>query len=137
MRVALVLYGNLDFISGGFLYDRMLVDYLRGQGEEVEIISLPWCSYPRGLLDNLSPTLKRRLTSIRADIILQDELAHPSLFWLNRRLQGRDWPPVVAIVHHLRCSEARPSWQNCLYRLVERRYLASGTGFIFNSLATR
>ena len=25
MRVALVLYGDLDFISGGFLYDRMLV----------------------------------------------------------------------------------------------------------------
>ena len=39
MRVALVLYGDLDFISGGFLYDRMLVDYLRRQGEEVEVSS--------------------------------------------------------------------------------------------------
>jgi glycosyltransferase involved in cell wall biosynthesis len=137
MRVALVLYGDLDFISGGFLYDRMLVDYLRRQGEEVEIISLPWRSYPYGLLDNLSPTLRRLLTNIRADIVLQDELAHPSLFWLNRGLQGRGRPPIVAIVHHLRCSEARPAWQNCLYRLVERRYLASVTGFIFNSRATR
>lgn len=137
MRVALVLYGDLDFVSGGFLYDRMLVDYLRRRGEEVEIISLPWRSYPLGLLDNLSPRLRRRLEKIRADIILQDELAHPSLFLLNRSLRGPGRPPLVAIVHHLRCSEARPPWQNRLYRLVERRYLASVSGFIFNSRATR
>jgi glycosyltransferase involved in cell wall biosynthesis len=137
MRVALVLYGNLDFISGGFLYDRMLVDYLKGQGEEVEVVSLPWRSYPRGLLDNLSPALKRRLTSIRADVILQDELAHPSLFWLNRSLQGQGRPPVVAMVHHLRCSEARPPWQNRLYRLVESHYLNSVTGFVCSSRTTR
>jgi glycosyltransferase involved in cell wall biosynthesis len=137
MRVALVLYGDLDFISGGFLYDRMLVDYLQRQGEEVEVVSLPWHSYPRGLLDNLSHALKRRLMSIRADVILQDELAHPSLFWLNRSLQGQGRPPVVAIVHHLRCSEARPAWQNRFYRLVERRYLAAVTGFVFSSRTTR
>jgi glycosyltransferase involved in cell wall biosynthesis len=136
MRVALVLYGNLDFISGGFLYDRMLVDYLKRQGEEVEVVSLPWPSYPRGLLDNLSPALKQRLTSIRADVILQDELAHPSLFWLNRSLQGQGRPPVVAIVHHLRCSEARPPWQNKLYCLVERTYLNSVNALIFNSRTT-
>ena len=49
----------------------------------------------------------------------------------------RGGPPVVAIVHHLRCSEARPALQNKLYRLVERRYLASVHGFIFNSRATQ
>jgi glycosyltransferase involved in cell wall biosynthesis len=137
MRVALVLYGDLAFISGGFLYDRMLVDYLRRWGEEVEIVSLPWRSYPAGLLDNLSPALKRRLASIKADVILQDELAHPSLFCLNRHLQGRGRPPVVAIVHHLRCSEARPAWHNRFYHLVERAYLASVNAFIFNSRTTQ
>jgi glycosyltransferase involved in cell wall biosynthesis len=137
MRVALVLYGDLDFISGGFLYDRMLVDYLRRQGEEVKIISLPWRSYPGGLLDNLSPPLRRRLENIKADVILQDELAHPSLFGLNRRRRGSGQAPLVAIVHHLRCSEARPAWQNRLYKIVERRYLASVSGFIFNSRSTR
>ena len=137
MRVALILYGDLDFISGGFLYDRMLVKYLRRRGEDVEIVPLPWRSYARGLLDNLTPGLMRRLTNIQADIIVQDELAHPSLFWLNRSLERRGGPPVVAIVHHLRCSEAQPAWQNKLYRLVERRYLASVQGFIFNSRATQ
>jgi glycosyltransferase involved in cell wall biosynthesis len=137
MRVALVLYGALDFISGGFLYDRMLVEYLRRQGDEVEIVSLPWRPYAGGLLDNFSPGLKRRLSTIRADVLLQDELAHPSLFWLNRQLSGQGRPPMVAIVHHLRCSEARPAWQNRLYRLVERRYLASVNAFIFNSRTTQ
>jgi len=137
MRIALVLYGDLDFISGGFLYDRMVVEHLRRRGEEVEIISLPWPSYPRGLLDNLSPVLRRRLGRIRADLILQDELAHPSLFWLNRSLKVRGGPPVVAMVHHLRSSEARPAWQNRMYRMVERRYLDSVDAFIVNSRTTR
>lgn len=137
MRVALVLYGTLDFISGGFLYDRMLVEYLRRQGEEVEIVSLPWRSYFMGLLENLSAGLKQKLRSLKADIILQDELAHPSLFWLNRSHKGRGRPPVVAIVHHLRCSEARPAWQNRFYRLVECRYVAGVNAFIFNSRATQ
>ena len=44
---------------------------------------------------------------------------------------------MVAIVHHLRCCEARPAWKNRLYRWVEQRYLASLAGFIFNSNATR
>ena len=136
MRVALVLYGNLEFISGGFLYDRMLVDYLRRQGETVEIVSLPWRRYFMGLLDNLSANLRQRLLSLKADIILQDELAHPSLFRLNGSLKGQG-PPVAAIVHHLRCSEARPPWQNHLYRLVERRYLATVDGCIFNSRTTQ
>ncbi len=137
MRVALVLYGNLDFVSGGFLYDRMLVEHLRRQGEEVEIVPLPWRSYAGGLLDNLSPSLGQRLASLRADVIVQDELAHPSLLRFNRRRGRRGGPPVVAIVHHLRCSEARPTWQNRFYRLVERRYLAAVQGFIFNSRATQ
>ena len=35
------------------------------------------------------------------------------------------------------CSELRPAWQNALYRLVERAYLRSVDGFVFNSETTR
>jgi hypothetical protein len=28
MRIGLVIYGSLDTLSGGYLYDRKLVDYL-------------------------------------------------------------------------------------------------------------
>jgi glycosyltransferase involved in cell wall biosynthesis len=135
--VGLLIYGSLTTISGGFIYDRNLVRYLREAGDRVEVISLPWRPYGVSLLDNLNPGLLRRLVQADFDVLLQDELVHPSCFWLNQRLRPRLSYPVVAIVHHLRCCEARPPWKNRLYRWVERRYLASVEGFIFNSNATR
>lgn len=135
MRVGLVIYGSLDTVSGGYLYDRQLVNHLERQGDRVEIISLPWRAYPLRLMDNLSLDLQRRMER-DFDILLQDELNHPSLAWANGRL-GHDCPPILSIVHHLRSSEARPRRQNCLYRLVERRYLVSVDAFIYNSHTTR
>jgi len=135
LRLGLVIYGSLETISGGFLYDRMLVQYLRSQGDEVEVISLPWRAYGRGLLDNLSRSLRQRLGDGRYDLLIQDELIHPSLFWLNRRLGARRYL-MVAVVHHLRSREGRSPWQNRLYRWVERRYLDTADGFICPSRAT-
>jgi glycosyltransferase involved in cell wall biosynthesis len=137
MRVGLVLHGNLKTVSGGFFYDRMLVDYLRRQGDRVEVISLAWPAYARALLDNVSPLVWRRLQEVSVDVYLQDELAHPSLFWLNRRLRRLKQAPLVAIVHHLRCAESWPAWQKACYRWVERRYLRSVDAYIANSLSTR
>jgi glycosyltransferase involved in cell wall biosynthesis len=135
MRVGLVIYGGLETISGGYLYDRVLAEHLRGQGDQVEVISLPWRSYPRHLLNNFSAPLRRRLQAGRFEVLLQDELNHPSLFWLNGR---HSLPyPIVSVVHHLRSSEQRPRWQNRLYLQVERRYLRTVDGFIFNSQTTR
>lgn len=137
MHIGLVIYDSLDTISGGYLYDRMLVEHLRRRGDQVTIISIPWRDYGRHLIDNLSRFLYRQLERASLDILVQDELNHPSLFWLNRRLRRQVHYPILAIVHHLRSSEARPTWQNRLYRAVERRYLATVDGFIFNSLCTR
>jgi len=74
MRVGLVIYGSLDTLSGGFLYDRMLVERLRSAGDQVEIMSLPWRSYAHQLSDNWSPSLRRRLRDVRLDVLLQDEV---------------------------------------------------------------
>jgi glycosyltransferase involved in cell wall biosynthesis len=88
-------------------------------------------------LDNLSGVLRRKLENLRADVLLQDELNHPSLFWVNRRLRGRVAFPIVSIVHHLRSSEEHPAWLLPLYRRVESGYLKSVDGFIYNSRTTR
>lgn len=135
MRVGLVIYGSLDTISGGYLYDRHLVSTLRHYGDQVEIISIPWRSYPRLLVDNWSSEWLRRLAG-DYDILLQDELNHPSLAWANGRL-GEKRPPLVSIVHHLRSSEVHFAWQRRIYRMVERRYLRSVDAFIYNSQTTR
>lgn len=137
MRLALLLYGSLDTVSGGYLYDRELVHHLRTSGDDVEIISLPWRNYAQHLGDNFSLALLARLRAGRWDVLVQDELNHPSVFWLNQRLRARGRYPILSIVHHLRSSEQRAGWQNAFYRWVERRYLASVDGYILNSQTTR
>ncbi len=137
MNIGLIIYGSVDLISGGYLYDRFLVDHLRKQGARVEILSLPWRNYLCHLTDNFTGTLPRAVEAITPDLLLQDELNHPSLFHTNRKLQETLMAPIIAIVHHLRCSEARPAWLNRLYRLVEKCYLETADGFIFNSETTR
>jgi glycosyltransferase involved in cell wall biosynthesis len=152
MRIGFVIYGSLDTLSGGYLYDRKLVEFLRSQGDTVEIISLPWRNYAAHLMDNFwfrlwSPgasswSLRRQVSPRRHgdavglqrfDVLIQDELNHPSLILAN---QGKHPYPIVSLVHHLRCSELRPKWQNAIYRLVEKKYLQSVDGFIFNSKTT-
>lgn len=137
MKIGLIIYGRLQTLSGGYLYDRKLVEQLEEAGDEVDIISLPWEGYGRHLLHNVWFALREQLRLADFDLLLQDELNHPSLFWLNQRLRGEVSYPIISIVHHLRSSERRPRWQNWFYRLVERRYLASVDGFVFNSQTTR
>ncbi len=129
MKIGLVIYGSIDTLSGGYMYDRLLVEYLRSQGDTVEIISLPWRNYAAHLTDNFSFKLPPNL-----DILIQDELNHPSLIGANR---GKHPYPIISLVHHLRCSELRQKWQNDLYRIVEKKYLQSVDGFIFNSKTTK
>lgn len=130
MKVGLTLYGSVEGRSGGFRYDRKVVDGLRAAGDEVTLVELPWRTYPRGLLDNASPAVRRRL-DVDVDVMIQDELAHPSLVRTNRGLPY----PVVSVVHHLRGSERRRLAP--LYRAVEARYLATVDGVVCNSDATR
>jgi glycosyltransferase involved in cell wall biosynthesis len=137
MHIGLLIYGSLETISGGYLFDRQLVSYLEAQGDQVDIISIPWRNYPLHLLDNLSRGFYRKLVNLPVDILLQDELSHPSLFHLNRGLKKKVNYRLISIVHHLRCSEFHPSWQNEFYSTVEKLYLQSVDGFIFNSQNTR
>ncbi|MFN8463298.1 MAG: glycosyltransferase family 4 protein [Anaerolineales bacterium] len=145
MRIGFVIYGSLDTVSGGYLYDRKLVEYLRAQGDTVEIISLPWRNYAAHLTDNFRFRLpdfdvvashevaKQSPRNKGFDILVQDELNHPSLIAANA---GKHPCPIVSLVHHLRSLELRPRWQNWFYRVVEKKYLQSVDGFIFNSKTT-
>lgn len=137
MRVGLVIYGDISTASGGFLYDRMLADALRRGGDTVEVISFPWKGYGKCLLQNLDRGLRAALLGWTGDLLLQDELNHPSLFLLNRAFKRSRTVPVISIVHHLRSSERNPVFARGVYRRAERAYLRSVDGFVFNSRATR
>ncbi len=128
MKIGLIIYGSLDTMSGGYLYDRKLVESLRKRGDQIEIISLPWRNYAAHLTDNFHFRLPRGF-----DLIIEDELNHPSLLKANGQEHSY---PVVSLIHNLHSLEPRSGWQNDLYQIVERRYLNSVDGFIFNSNTT-
>ena len=119
MRVGLVIYGSLDLVSGGFLYDRLVVRELRAAGVEVEVIALPWRRAGGALAENLQAW---PAALARVDLVLQDQLIHPAVFARNARLRQ----PVVALVHNLTCTPGTLS----LPALIERRYFQTVQGVI-------
>ena len=122
-----MLLGRLDRVSGGFLYDRMLVDRLRARGHTVDVVSLPWASRARAVASNLRP-LPRALTS--ADVVIEDELCHAALFERNRRLR-RAGIPVVALVHNLaHVHIASRGGDRAPGTALERRYLRTVDGIV-------
>jgi glycosyltransferase involved in cell wall biosynthesis len=137
MRIGVIIYGSLEILTGGNLYDRIVARGLAELGHEVEVIGLAGGAYLQRLVQGLSPRLYRRLRTGRFDILIQDELCHPSLFIVNQRLNRKPGPARVALVHHVLCREPRRPWQNRLLGVAERCFLASVDGFIFNSRTTR
>jgi glycosyltransferase involved in cell wall biosynthesis len=137
MRVGLVIFGSLDTLTGGYFYDRRLLEYLQSRGDQTRVVSLPLRTYPRHLADNFSLSLARRLAGGCFDILLEDELNHPSLVMPNRWLKARAGYPIVALVHLLRSSERNASPLRRAYGAVERRYLATVDAAVFNCETTR
>jgi glycosyltransferase involved in cell wall biosynthesis len=137
MRIGLLIYGSLETLSGGYLYDRILVEYLQKQGHAVTVVSLPWRNYGQHLRDNFSAEFSARLRQLAVDVLVQDELNHPSVVWLNRQLQGRVPYKLVSLVHLVRYYEPRARWDVWLSRYIEQTYFRRVDGFIFNSEHTR
>lgn len=136
MRIGLLIYGDIQSLSGGYFYNRQLLDYLCCQGDSVEIVSLPYRRYASHLTDNFSNALLKRIAAAELDLLIEDAMAHPSLFWLNRRLARRLKLPLVALVHLLSGVENADKPAAGLYRAIERRYLQSVSGIIANSRTT-
>lgn len=138
MRIGFIIYGRLDTVTGGYIYDKIVIEGLMARGHHVEVISIMGGSYLRRLSYSFTNGGARKLEAKRFDILIADELCHPSLLlvkkWLGKQVKR---PPLVALVHHLICQEPRPPWQKKLLGLVERRFLASVDGFIHNSATTR
>jgi len=130
MRVGFVIAGDIETGSGGFYYDRQLVDRLRSRGHEVTIASLPWGSYGQQLFENVRSGIELRKPDV--DLVVEDGLAHPSLLLPNRRIDV----PIVALCHMLK-SETATARYRPLVESVERRFLGSVDAAIYNSDATR
>jgi len=128
--------GDMDTVSGGYLYNRKLVSYLQSRGDEVTIISLPPHSYWRHLLDNFGQSCLRHIAAANIDILIQDAMVHPSVFLLNGHLGRQLGIPVISLIHLLTSFDRHPCYGAWFYRAIERRYLKSVDSIIANSQTT-
>tara|TARA_R110000772_G_scaffold34492_2_gene83604 strand:+ start:3196 stop:4278 length:1083 start_codon:yes stop_codon:yes gene_type:complete len=134
MRIGLMLYGDIDTLSGGYLYDRKLLEYCRLQHDEVFLFSLKKSSYIKALTTNTIPV---ELNDLELDVLIQDELIHPSVFRINHKLKQLLNCPIVSLVHLLHSSIPAPAFKRVLYKSIERLYLKSVDAMIFNSEHTK
>ncbi len=145
MRIGLLVYGDINTISGGYLYDRKLVEILGQLGDDVEIISLEKTSYLKALFTNSIPHEFDKFKQIKGlkndkalklDILIQDELVHPSFWKINQQLKKILKCPIVSLVHLF--SNAMPNgfYKKAIYQTVEKHYLKSVDALILNSEET-
>ncbi len=78
MKIGLVIYGRLDTLSGGYLYDRQMAAALRQRGHRVAVVSLPAGPYALRL------ALNRRVN------------------WLAARMPERDVPEIYSYIVFVR-----------------------------------
>lgn len=134
LTIAFVVYGELDERSGGYLYDSRLKTVLEERGHRVVPVSLKDGSLLGKILQN-GRRLLRMIDGVKPDMVLIDELNHPSVF-LSTNLLRRNGYRVVVLVHHLRCRERVSSFGRRLHEWMERRTLTGPDGYILNSPAT-
>jgi glycosyltransferase involved in cell wall biosynthesis len=130
LRIGLLIYGDLNSLSGGYLYDRKLLASLQRQGDSVEVYTLPQRTWMGGICHqaDLNELVKSRL-----DVLIQDELVHPSVYRVNPGWKHRTRIPVVGLVHLFSSYAGQPFHRRWLHCLVEQRYLESVDGLILNS----
>lgn len=143
MRIGLVVYGPLDRRSGGYLYDREVVDELTARGHTVVVVSLPERSTTGAidalpgleLLDAVRTDVVDRIVDAELDVLIEDELCHPSLVGVNRRLPAS--LPIVSLVHLVITPGVQSRWRSTLVGAIEGAYFRSVDGFVFNSHAMK
>jgi len=97
LRVAFVTVGDTDRLTGGYLYNRRLLEGLEERGVKVET-SVP-CGAEPGDQASAAPAFGDEFDPARSDVVVVDALARIVVApHLDRWRSGR---PVVALVHEL------------------------------------
>ncbi|MEE2860487.1 MAG: glycosyltransferase family 4 protein [Paracoccus sp. (in: a-proteobacteria)] len=95
-RAAFALPGDIATLTGGYIYDRRLVESLRDLGCDVEVISLP-ASLPTPDAADMRKALDQ-LAALPADVpVIIDGLAFGALETAGLH---RVMAPIVAMIHH-------------------------------------
>ncbi len=126
MRIGWLIYGDLHLQTGGFFYDRQIIQGLRARGHRVEVVAWPWRSAFTAALGSLWGLDWRQVRGRRWDVVVEDGLVMPSL-----SLRPPRWPfPRVTLMHNPRAFTARPPWTVRWMARLEARYLQRVQGLI-------
>lgn len=105
--VTFVIDGDLQQPTGGYLYDRIVIEGLRARGAELSIQSLETGSARQTLGENAR--VARAWSRLpEGSLLIVDELCHPRVALasaLHRANRARRGHRLVALVHHLAASE--------------------------------
>jgi glycosyltransferase involved in cell wall biosynthesis len=120
LRIAWLVYGSLEQISGGYIYDRLVVEQLRALGDEVTVISLT-----PGVLPDLDGQF---------DVLVGDELCFRELTAIFRAAAAG--VRRVLLIHHLTAWEhARGPERQALLAL-ERAAIEAADACVATSVVT-
>ncbi|MEP6654374.1 MAG: glycosyltransferase family 4 protein [Myxococcales bacterium] len=142
LRIAFVINGSLDQVSGGFIYDRALIAALRAAGHQVDVCELPQQPYVGVVAQSLARAGWRWAShrvraavggprppaAVSYDAVIHDELIHPAVFLPDVAGAPRG-KVLLALVHNLRSNQ--PAERLAIIKTrVERRYLATVDGVV-------
>jgi glycosyltransferase involved in cell wall biosynthesis len=102
--ITFVIDGALDQPTGGYLYDRIVIDGLRDRGASVRVESLAVGGLVPTAIENGRVAL-RRAREPRDGLVIVDELCHPRTALASLIHRARPRARLVALVHHLAASE--------------------------------
>lgn len=100
LRIVFAFPGDLATPTGGYGYDRRVIDELAALGADVRPVSLP-TSFPNPLRDDVVEA-QRLLSEFACDAVVIDGLAFGAL---PAEMIARIAPRPVALVHHPLCLE--------------------------------
>ena len=129
--VTFVIDGPLGQRTGGYVYDRLVIDGLRARGAAVDLLHLAPGGAARTVLENgrALALLARR----RDGVTVVDELCHPRVVLAAALRAPRR---LVALVHHLAASE-RSGARAAARLAVERVLLDAADRAVVTSATTR
>jgi glycosyltransferase involved in cell wall biosynthesis len=119
VRVAWVVQGDIAQPTGGYIYDRLVVEGLRAHGDEVHVIGLE----PAPARGVQSESLLARITQARVETVVGDALCAGALAPAFEQL-AREMPRVL-LVHHLTSWEPEQADRHVLHMQEARAVVAS------------
>ena len=121
-RIAWVIYGSLEQVSGGYIYDRLIVEQLRQLGDSVTVVSLtPGAA--------ALPALSRE----DFDVVVGDELCFRELLPIFQRSPS---PRRVLLIHHLTAWEHPPGAERDAVLALEKAVIDAADACVATSHAT-